>query len=182
MLQVKKDKDSISRYLEDLVLFFEESRFFMPSEELTKKLVARLKVLDARNNNDSAGDGAELFLQRRIIGEQIYYFVGAMSKNPRALRGDGLKKEEIINQGLGKSIGLSNKEEDKEILQELAKEFLNYWIQNKDITVGWGEISTDGERIFLKRFSNQENANISTSTTEEGVEHYFTKQDMSVYA
>ena len=154
------------KYFEELIEFFEKTRFFKPSEELTKLIVARAKHLRNRRRgvfiteqSAESPNSEAISLQEKLIGEQIYHYLAMISKSPQAINGNKLDLQEIISFGVGKSVGLSSENEDKQLLLALSSEFSKWIEQEGGFQTGWGEIHNAGEgSILTERYNIAEDA------------------------
>ncbi len=146
------------KYIEDLIKFFDETRFYRPSLKLTEKIVERLYSLDNLNKRKGyIRNDRDLAIQQKLFGEQVYLYLANLSKTPEANKGKGLNLETEINEWFGKSIGLANESKDKEILLDLADDF-NKWIENQEtFLTDWGKINSVGNKnVVLERFNKED--------------------------
>jgi hypothetical protein len=138
---------------DDLIDFIEAVRFFAPSPELTLKIAERLKFLierekpflkEATEKIDSTKEMIDG--QKKMISEQLFAYLAIKADSKAALSKESLPISRLFGFGFGKSIGLSNEEEDAELLSDLSKEFF-IWIERiGSFPTGWGEIEFDGDQ------------------------------------
>jgi hypothetical protein len=150
-----KDKieNGAQNLIDALILFLEDSRFFMPSPELTDRIGARLAALSGMKPKNSV-DGR--FLLQRKISEQLYYHLRTWADNPDASKGKPMVLREMIVSRFGKSIGLGTEEADRVLLDTITNEVTSWIEQHEHFTAGWGEITHAGEgSVILRAISDE---------------------------
>jgi hypothetical protein len=139
--------------VDDLILFLENSRFFVPSPEMTDRIGERLVALRGQKPKHSA-EGR--FLLQQKISEQLYFHLRTWADSGEACEGKPLALREILRLNFWKSIGLGKEEADFELLEELASE-ASAWIgQLEHFQAGWGEIISAGDgSVILRAISDE---------------------------
>lgn len=150
------NKGVVAAVFEDIKEFFENVRFFRPSTELTKLIVERLKRIIQREKPflidmvEEIGkmDGL-IDEQKTMISEEIFAYLSIKSDSRAAQRKDRIPIDQLFKFGLGKSIGLSNENEDAVLLSHLAAEFSDWIEKEETFPAGWGEIRFAGNGYIL---------------------------------
>lgn len=139
--------------IDDLIVFLEDSRFFMPSPELSDRIGERLVDLAGLKPKHSA-EG--LFLLQQKISEQLYLHLRTWADSGEASEGKPLALREIIRFNFGKSIGLGTDAADQSLLDDITAEASDWIVKLEYFQAGWGEVISAGEgTVILRAFSDE---------------------------
>ena len=157
---------------------FDDMKFFLPSVQLTKRMVhaiheahsadlhrvshdqrqvesdeddrPEIESFDGHSSNSQEEVEDETFVQQRQIASELFSYLAFQSESAKAQAGDAMPIHDSVISGMSVSLGLS---EQNVLLSELAKEFRDWLKDQGDFTAGWGRvIYADSDRMYLEEF------------------------------
>lgn len=168
---------------------FPLENFFRPSQSLTTRICDRIDFLEAAATNEieirersdleetnsysdeqtqkpSIDTDDEIFIQQRLIAEELDGCLVDSADTPSATSGGPIDIQQVVKNDMADALGL---ESSDPLLNELASEFQDWLDGVGCYTAGWGQIiSTGGGHMYLEMFGIDEEETVEPDYTFTG--------------